>query len=388
MSASENKLRLANRAGRYVKQPTGYKAFIPAKLPPNPPIKMDDELWALLSNADRSLGRLDGATEALPDPDLSVLMYVRKEAVLSSQIEGTQASLADVLEAEADALGPNPLSDVDEVINYVAAMNHGLAQLPSLPLSARLMRDIHGRLLKGTRGDNLRPGEFRATQNWIGPQGCTLKDAAFIPPPPDDVAACMGDLERFIHDDTPMPLLMKVGLAHGQFETIHPFLDGNGRMGRLLITFLLCERKVLSQPLLYLSHYLKRHRSKYYDLLQAIRDEGDWEGWMKFFLRGVAEVSDEATTTARRIVHLREEHLRLIGSNFGRSTANALKLLEELFKRPIVQVNSVANLTQLAFPNANRLVSRFVELGMLKEVTGRTRNRLFRYSPYIALFED
>ncbi len=388
MSASENKLRLANRAGRYVKQPTGYKAFIPAKLPPNPPIKMDDELWALLSNADRSLGRLDGATEALPDPDLFVLMYVRKEAVLSSQIEGTQASLADVLEAEADALGLNPLSDVDEVINYVAAMNHGLAQLPTLPLSARLMRDIHGRLLKGTRGDNLRPGEFRATQNWIGPQGCTLKDAAFIPPPPDEVAACMGDLERFIHDDAPMPLLMKVGLAHGQFETIHPFLDGNGRMGRLLITFLLCERKVLSQPLLYLSHYLKRHRSKYYDLLQAIRDEGDWEGWMKFFLRGVAEVSDEATTTARRIVQLREEHLRLIGSNFGRSTANALKLLEELFKRPIVQVNSVADLTHLAFPNANRLVSRFVELGMLKEVTGRTRNRLFRYSPYIALFED
>jgi Fic family protein len=388
MVARENNARSNYRAGRYIAQPAGYRAFMPAKLPPDPPVRMDDELWALLSTADRSLGRLDGATEALPDPDLFVFMYVRKEAVLSSQIEGTQASLADVLEAEADVLGPDAAGDVDEVINYVGAMNHGLAQLSKLPLSTRLIRDIHARLLKGTRGDSLNPGEFRTTQNWIGAKGSTLKNAAFIPPPPQEVATCMSHLERFIHDDAHMPLLMKVGLAHGQFETIHPFLDGNGRMGRLLITFMLCEQKALTKPLLYLSHYLKRHRSKYYDLLQGIRDNGDWESWLKFFLRGIAEVSDQATATARRIVQLREEHLRVIGRKLGRSTGNAHKVLEDLYKRPVVQVNSVAQLTGLAFPNANRLVARLVELGILKEVTGRSRNRLFRYSPYIALFED
>ena len=340
----------------------------------------------LVSCADRRLGRLDGSVQTLPDPNMFVLMYVRKEAVLSSQIEGTQSSLNDVLEAEAQILDPARPSDVAEVINYIHAMNYGLEQLAVLPVSTRLIRQIHQRLLEGVRGGVSNPGELRRSQNWIGPGGCSLNDATFVPPPPGDVPAALTDLERFLHDQNPMPPLLKIGIAHAQFETIHPFLDGNGRVGRLLITFLLCERDILKLPVLYLSHYFKLYRSEYYDALQSVRDNGDWEGWLKFFMRGVAEVADEATDTARDIVGLRESHRALIIDQFGRVAGNGLRLLETLYSRPIVTVAEVASVSGTSFTAANDLVARFVDAGVLREATGNSRNRKFRYDPYVALF--
>ena len=377
------------RAGRYVAQPSGYSAFIPAPLPPHPPVRIAGALQGLLSEADRGLGRLDGSIQTLPHPDLFVLMYVRKEAVLSSQIEGTQSSLQDLLAAEAKILAAaGTPSDVDEVINYVNAMNRGLARLRDLPVSVRLIREIHGLLLEGVRGSHLTPGKLRRSQNWIGPAGCTIAEAAFVPPPPAEVPVVMADLERFLHREDPLPLLLKIGLAHAQFETIHPFLDGNGRVGRLLVTFLLCERGVLSKPVLYLSHYFKRHRLAYYERLQAVRDEGDWEGWLSFFLRGVAEVSAQATETARRILALRELHRSRITDYFGRAAGHGHRVLEALYKRPIVAVEDVRRLTGTTYPAANQLVKRFVEQKMLREITGHARHRRFQYDPYVRLFTD
>lgn len=342
-------------------------------------------MWTLLSRADRALGRLDGATEALPNPDLFVLMYVRKEAVLSSQIEGTQASLIDVLEFEAAPVRDGRFQDVEEVVNYTAAMNHGLMRLNELPLSLRLIREIHAKLLSGVRGSERSPGEFRQTQNWIGPAGCTLQDAMFVPPPPHEMSICLGELEVFLYDNTPMPHLLKAGIAHAQFETIHPFLDGNGRIGRLLITFLLCQQGILSRPLLYLSQYFKQHRSEYYDRLQAVRDNGNWEGWLKFFLRGVYEVAQQATATARQIVNMREQHRQLVTDEFGRSAARALRLLECLYDQPMITVQHAADFTTLSFANANSLVRHFIQIGLLREVTGGKRNRIFSYDPYLQI---
>ncbi|HEY0839483.1 MAG TPA: Fic family protein, partial [Vulgatibacter sp.] len=322
------------RAGRYVRQPEGYRAFFPAPLPPEPSVQIAGELQRLLSEADRALGRLDGSVQTLPNPDLFVYMYVRKEAVLSSQIEGTQSSLQDLLAAEAHVLGRDRPRDVDEVVNYVRAMKHGLARLSELPVSVRLIREIHTELLRGVRGSHLTPGELRRSQNWIGPGGCTLAEATFVPPPPAEVPAALGALEAFLHREDDVPLLVKIGLAHAQFETIHPFLDGNGRVGRLLITFLLCERGVLYKPVLYLSHYFKRHRQRYYEALQAVRDDGDFEGWLAFFLRGVAEVSVEAADTARRILELREAHRRAITERMGRAAGNGHRVLEWLYEQP------------------------------------------------------
>jgi Fic family protein len=386
MPATENKE--PGRAGHYSPQIQGYKAFIPADLPPIPPVQMDDELQLLLSDADRALGRLDGATETLPNPDLFVFMYVRKEAVLSSQIEGTQASLMDVLEFEAKAQKADHPQDVPEVVNYVAAMKQGLQRLETLPVSLRLIREIHEVLLKGVRGGDKRPGEFRTRQNWIGAENAPIEQATFVPPPPDVLLDALASLERFLHDSSPMPPLVKVGLAHAQFETIHPFIDGNGRIGRLLITFLLCEKNVLRRPLLYLSHYLKACRTEYYDRLQAVRDRGDWEGWLKFFFRGVASVSLEATQTARKIVDLRERHRKLLTSKMGRGTGSALALLETLFFRPVVSVKQVAEITEISFANANALVEALQKHRLLLETTGRRRNRVFAYQPYLDLFED
>lgn len=376
------------RAGRYLRQIAGYRAFIPAPLPPNPPVRLEGQLQELLSRADRALGRLDGSIQTLPNPDLFVFMYVRKEAVLSSQIEGTQSSLQDLLAAEARILSPERPRDVDEVINYVYAMNHGLARLNELPVSARLFREIHAKLMQGVRGSRLTPGEFRTSQNWIGPSGCALTEATFVPPPPTEIPQALGDLEQFLHRDSGLPLLIKVGLAHAQFETIHPFLDGNGRIGRLLITFLLCERNVLGKPVLYLSYYFKRHRQQYYELLQGVRDTGDWEGWLAFFLRGVAEVSAQAAETARRILALREEHRLRITHHLGRVSGNAHKVLEELYIRPIVSVSDVREITGTSRPAANELVHKFVEQGILVEITGQQRNRRFSYREYINLFNE
>jgi len=386
MPASDNKG--IGRAGQYVTQAQSYKAFIPKSLPPVPPVQMDAELQLLLSDADRALGRLDGVTETLPNPDLFVFMYVRKEAVLSSQIEGTQASLMDVLEFEAKAQRADHLKDVPEVVNYVAAMNQGLKRLETLPVSLRLVREIHEVLLRGVRGSERSPGEFRTRQNWIGENDSPIQRASFVPPPPDVMLDALASLERFLHDDSPMPPLVTVGLAHAQFETIHPFLDGNGRIGRLLITFLLCEKKILRRPLLYLSHYLKARRSEYYDRLQAVRDRGDWEGWLKFFFQGVASVSLEATQTARKIVELRESHRELLTSKMGRGAGSALALLETLYFRPVVSVKQVAAITKISFPNANALVESLEKLRLLFETTGRRRNRVFAYQPYLDLFGE
>ena len=378
------------RSGRFVKQPSGYKAFIPEALPPtNPALEITPDIQIRLSRADRALGRLDGSIQTLPDPDLFVFMYIRKEAVLSSQIEGTQSSLSDVLEAEADLFGYAPLrkrQDVFEVINYINALNHGLNRLHEIPVSVRLTKEIHAKLLNGVRGSELEIGEFRRTQNWIGPQGCTLNEALFVPPPPADMLKAISDLEKFIHSNSDLPLLLKIGLIHAQFETIHPFLDGNGRVGRLLIIFLLCNEKVLLKPVLYLSHYFKQHRAQYYDLLQNIRTGGDWEEWLIFFLDGIFIVSEEATETARRIVQLREAHRKIIQYVFGRTAANGLRILEHLYSQPIIAVADIVELTAVSYQAANQLMERFVKAQILTEVTGGARNRKYRYNEYIELF--
>jgi Fic family protein len=343
------------RAGVYRRQSQGYRAFIPAPLPPDPPVRIEGRLQALLSRADLALGRLAGSIATLPNPDLFILMYVRKEAVLSSQIEGTQSSLQDLLAAEARVRDPHQPHDVAEVLNYVAAMIHGLARLASLPVSVRLIREIHAKLLEGVRGSHLTPGEPRTSQNWIGPAGCTLNEATFVPPPPAELPDALGALENFLQAEDGLPLLIKIGLAHAQFETIHPFLDGNGRVGRLLITFLLCEKQVLDKPVLYLSHYFKRHRQSYYDHLQAIRDTGAFEEWLEFFPTGVIEVSLEAGATARRVLALREQHRDLIAGQLGGAAGNGHRTLEYLFRHPIVPVNEVRALigtTYTSGPNS------------------------------------
>lgn len=379
---------MEHRAGRYVRQPNHYAAFIPAPLPPDPALRWDDELQYLLSRADRALGRLDGSIQTLPDPDLFVMMYVRKEAVLSSQIEGTQSSLNDLLELEASIADARRPADVGEVVNYVRAMNYGLERLHDLPISTRLIREIHSELLDGVRGRHLDPGQIRRTQNWIGAQGCTLNEATFVPPPPHEVEEHLSQLERFIHSDVNIPPLIKIGMIHAQFETIHPFLDGNGRVGRLLITFLLCQSEILIRPVLYLSYYFKRHRPRYYELLQKVRDEGDWEAWIKFFLEGVSTVSLEATATARAIVELREHHRQTIINGFGRAAGNALRVLENLYKSPFTTTTLVQRLLNITFPPASNLIQRMVEADMLVEVTGQDRYRIYQYRPYVSLFSD
>lgn len=374
------------RAGRYVQQSTDYRAFLPAPLPPDPPVAMDEALTRLLSDADRALGRLDGVASVLPDPELFVAMYVRQEAVLSSQIEGTQSTLEDVLEFEASESGPDTPDDVSEVVNYVRALKHGLARLAQVPLSLRLLREIHGELLRDTRGAERNPGEFRTSQNWIGPAGCTLTGAEFVPPPPHEVIRCLSAIEEFLHERTSLPHLVHCGLAHAQFETIHPFLDGNGRVGRLLITLLLCERRILQRPLLYLSHYLKAHRAQYYDRLMAVRNDGDWEGWLDFFLRGVYEVSLAATETARKILTLREDHRAHIASQAS-GPSNGQKLLDALFRQPLLTIRRAEKILGTSYVTAAKTVAELERLGILREVTGRSRNRRYRYDRYLALFD-
>lgn len=372
------------RAGRFIQQPAGYKAFVPAPLPPDPPVDMDTDLLRLLTDADVALGRLDGVVRVIPDPDFFIAMYVRREAVLSSQIEGTQSSLQDLLEVELEPERPYS-SDVGDIVNYVAAMKHGLTRLNDLPLSLRLIREIHAELLRDCRGAHATPGEFRTSQNWIGPAGASLAQATFVPPPRHEMRQALSDLEVFLNRDDSGALLVTVGLAHAQFETIHPFLDGNGRVGRLLITFLLVHSGVLSSPVLYLSYYFMRNRSEYYDRLMAVRLRGDWEGWLRFFLRGVAETANEAAEKAGRIFEMREAHRSLV---LEQLSTNGLKLLSVLFQRPLVNVNYVAAHLGVTFPTANRLVTAFEELGLLREQTGQRRSRLFRYEPYLRLFDD
>lgn len=369
------------RAGRYITQPTHYKAFIPADLPPNPPLAMDAAMLELLSCADRALGRLDGIAEILPNPDLFVAMFVRHESVLSSQIEGTQSTLEDVLQYEIAPDGQHQTKDIQEVVNYVRAMNHGLQRLPELPLSLRLLREIHAELMQGVRGGEKTPGEFRVSQNWIGGCGEGLKNAVFIPPPPYEMLRALDNLERFLHDRTVYPPLIRCGLAHAQFETIHPFLDGNGRIGRLLITLLLCEAEVLRRPLLYLSYYLKLNKQEYYERLMAIRLHGDWEGWLTFFLKGIASVSAYATATARNILAMREAHRARFAEH-----ALVQRLLDILLKTPLITVRNAAQQLDVSSVTSRSAIVKLEQAGLVKEITGFGRNRLYRYQPYIDLF--
>ncbi|MCD6238376.1 MAG: Fic family protein [Thermotogae bacterium] len=374
------------RAGEYIRQPTGYRAFIPGSLPPEPPLKYD-ESRNLLSEADRALARLDGITTVLPNPELFVGMYVKKEALLSSQIEGTQASLEGVLKFEADLTPSEDINEIKEVINYIKALDYGIKRLKNLPLSNRLIKEIHKILISGTRGSHKTPGEFRKTQNWIGPAGANLDEATFVPPPPDRVSELMSELEKFIHRKDDIPPLIKIALIHSQFETIHPFLDGNGRIGRLLITFYLYWRGILSHPLLYLSFYLKRHREKYYNWLMKVRLNGDWEGWINFFLKGVTEVSDEASLSAREIIKLKEYLIRtLIKRKIG--SGYAVGLIELIFSTPIVTSTEIqSKLGIKSKDTVNSLLKRFVELNILQEVSGKKRYKKYMFSKYIEIIK-
>lgn len=377
----------SSRAGRYVRHADGFEAFHPAPFPPTD-LPLEPPLLQLLSRADVAVGRLAGATEILPNPDLFVLMYVRREAVLSTQIEGTQASLMDILEFEAAREKGERRIDVLEVSNYVAALRYGLRRVRELPLSLRLIREIHDRLMRNVRGGEpaKTPGEFRRSQNWVG--GASPGTARFVPPPVLAMHDALNEFETFLHADGDLPLLVRIGLAHAQFETIHPFLDGNGRMGRLLVSFMLSHAGVLTEPLLYLSIYFKEHRADYYDRLQATRDAGDWEGWLAFFLEGVATVADQATETARRIVRMRETLRQSVQARLGRRSGNGLRLLDHLFTDPVVSVKNVEKILALSQPAAAALVSRLQDTGVLTEMTGRRRNRLFRFRAYLDLFKE
>jgi Fic family protein len=373
------------RSGKYVNQLNNelqYKAFVPNFLPFE--IKIDDELQSLLSKADLALGRLDGIAETLPDVDFFILMYVRKEATLSSQVEGTQATFADVLKAEAKIEDLEIHKDVDEVLNYIKAMNYGLEQLKTFPLSLRLIKEIHKILLAGVRGEGKEPGEFRRTQNWIG--GSTIQRAYFVPAPPQEIMPLLDNFEKFLHDKSPLPILIKTGLLHAQFENIHPFLDGNGRIGRLLITFYLCQQKILNKPLLYISDFFKKYRQEYYDRLNAFHEKDDIEGWLKFFLEGVAITAEEAVETSKKILKLREKDSEKIFS-LGRSAKKAKLVFDFLFHSPLITIKDVERITGLKNPNALALINKLVKFEILKEITGRKRNKIFAYQKYIKLFE-
>lgn len=380
--------RATRNSGTYVRQPQGYRAFIPEPLPPKPPIGFTHQLNTALSRADRALGRLDGSIETLPHPDLFLSMFVRKEAVLSSQIEGTQASLSDVIKAEAAVLDRARPSDVREVQNYMHALSRGVALLDELPISTRLISELHLLLMADVRGQHQLPGEIRTSQNWIGPSGCSLQDASFVPPPPGEVQRLLGQLENFLHDDSPLPPLVKIGIAHGQFETIHPFLDGNGRVGRLLITLYLVEKTILRKPVLYLSYYFKQHRREYYECLQNLRDRGDWEGWLIFFLDGVAAVANLAAETAHKVLRLREDDRQSVIERFERAAATPLRLLDALYKLPMTYPAKVANEFNVSYPTANNIIQQLAQAGILQEITGQRRNRVYVYTRYMNLFDD
>jgi len=370
---------MENRAGTFISQPSGYRTFKPKPLPPKPPISYDSEMIELLSRADRMLGRLDGVTETLPDPELFVAMYVRKEAVLSSQIEGTQASLVDIFDGDQSK---EKREDIGDIVNYVRAMNYGLERLKDFPLSLRLLREIHQVLLSSGRGSKRSPGEFRATQNWIGAPGCTLREATFVPPSVPDMYEALGELELYLHNEDELPPLIKIALVHAQFETIHPFLDGNGRMGRLLITFWLCQQKILSQPLLYISYYFKKNRQDYYDRLMVVRETGDWEQWIKFFLRGITDTSEEAITTAKEILSLK----KLCEDRIVKSNNNYRQLLDILFRSPVVDKQEIAKRINVSQPTANRIVEQFCELGILVDQKPESkRYKRYAFTEYLAI---
>lgn len=375
-----------NRSGAYRQQPTGYKAFLPSLLPPNPPIKIEGELQNLLSNADMSLARLDGLGHILPNASLFIAMYVKKEALLSSQIEGTQASLEDLFEFESGKQ-PENINDVAEVVNYVKALNFGMERLVEFPMSLRLIKEIHAVLMEGVRGGEKTPGEFRKTQNWIGPPGCTLNDARFVPPPPHEAETAMGSLESYLHHPLQLPVLVDCALIHYLFETIHPFLDGNGRLGRLLITFYLHWKGVMEKPLLYLSYYFRKYRQEYYDRLNMVRDNGDFEQWIAFFLKGVVVTADSAVDAAKQIMELQSLHRNMLWQK-KISSPLAVGILEKLFYTPYVSVNDIARDFSISYQAASTLISQLEGVEILKEITGRKRDKRYIYADYLLILEE
>jgi len=376
--------------GHYVPIPSAAgenaRAFIPNPLPPVPPLEIGIEIQELIEKAMLALGRLDGLTTALPHPEIFLYSYVRKEAVLSSQIEGTQSSLSDLLLFEMEGIAGVPLNDVQEVSNYVAAMNYGLKRLEKLPLSLRLLKEIHGVLLTKGRGSGKEPGEFRRSQNWVG--GTRPGNAIFVPPPPDQVIECLGSLEKFLHNQpVKTSLLVKAALAHVQFETIHPFLDGNGRLGRLLITFLFCAEGALRDPLLYLSLYFKQHRQEYYDLLQSVRLTGDWEAWLQFFLTGVEETANQAGQTAKALMELAVTDEKRI-QTMGKASGSALRVHRLLQVQPILSIATAGKELNLSVPTVTSAMKHLAKLGITRETTGRNYGRIYAYDEYLKILNE
>jgi Fic family protein len=377
---------MSERAGTLVPQKGGYAAFVPKPLPPED-LDLDEGLLLLLSKADTALARLDGVIQVLPNPDLFVAMYIKKEALLSSQIEGTQASLRGVLEFEADLKPEEDINEVREVVNYIKAMGHGMEKLEFSEFSIDLLNEIHRFLIQGTRGGYKRPGTIRAEQNWIGTAGTPIQDAVYVPPPPEMVPALMRNLERFIQQPDRIPLLIKAALIHAQFESVHPYLDGNGRMGRLLITFFLYYKGMLSNPLLYLSFYLKKHQQEYYRILNDIRYSGDWETWIAFFLRGVIETSTNSVETAKKIIGLRSDLVNtLLEKNIGGVVA--LKFIDVLFETPLITVSRAAEALDISRQSANALVKKFEDAGILVEITGNQRYKRYIFSDYLRIVQE
>lgn len=373
--------------GEYRQQIGGYRAFVPKPPPDGTAFRIGPGLLAAISKADRALARLDGSVEALPAPDLFVLQYIRKEAVLSSQIEGTQASLSDVLKAEAKVLDPAYPGDIAETVNNIAALRYGIDQIASRPLTTNLVCEMHELLMRDVRGGDRMPGRLRSGQNWIGSEGCPVDAATFVPPPPSMLQDQMSAFERFVNTDQDLPLLVKIAFAHAYFETIHPFFDGNGRLGRTIITLLLLMHGALSQPVLYLSHFLRRHRAAYNDRLQATRESGDLDGWLGLFLTGVTEVAEDATRVSRAIINLRERHRMMVVESMNKGAANGLRALESFYGSPLVTTNRISELLGISYQGAAQIVGKMVAMGILSEITGRSRDRVFMYESYFRLFE-
>ena len=373
----------SDRIGVIINQPTDYSVFIPHKIfDKGVAIKWDPELIRLLSEADRALGELKGATETLPDPDLFIAFYVRKEALLSSQIEGTQCSLDEVLQVDDKT---SELKPVQEVINYINAMNQGLEELKNIPMSLRLVNTIHKKLLEGVRGKDKNPGEYKRKQNWIGPAGCTLNEAAYIPPPPHMMLELMGDWESYYHAQKEVPPLIEAAILHSYFETIHPYIDGNGRVGRLLITFMLCEKKVLDKPLLYLSLFFKENRGQYYQLLMDVRFKGLLEEWIKFFLRGVRSISEEAITTGKEIRDLHSNHRELLKEKVAQYRIT-FPLYDLICKNPIISISNASKKLNSSYPTMKQAFENFLNLHILEPYEDKKkRNKLFVYSDYLKI---
>ena len=369
-------------AGRAVKAETGYWAFVPAPLPP--PIQYDAPTTLLLSQADAALSELSGLGRYLPNPDLLIAPYVKREAVASSRIEGTQADLSDLLLDEIEPKWTPPGSDVLEVRNYVAALNRGIRDLEKLPLSCRLLRDIHAVLMAGVRGHDKTPGEFRRSQNWIGPPGCTLADATYVPPPEHEMKECLTLWERFLHQRDTMPELIQCALIHEHFEAIHPFLDGNGRIGRLLITLHLMEEGVLTTPALSISSFLKQHQAEYYDRMSEVRSTGNYEQWVKFFLQAVYESASDAIAAIEELTALLDTHVHLI-AGMGCASGTTMRLFSYLETHPIIDIESTASSLEMAFNTAEGAIERLIQAGILHQATTTRRGRTFVYTDYLGL---